>query len=140
VIEKCDKLEPAEVLQASPDMSTTHLELYREATRSFFGSPRFPICVPRLLARSGIMTRERLGCITRDIPFERSWMADYIDLRLDVDASRTRRRIDWVPNPVLHILRRIPLMIENMQSNPEEWKQRSERKKARGMEMAASPI
>ncbi len=134
VVKKCDELEPAEVLQASPDGSTTHLELYREVTRSFYGSPRFPICIPTFLARPGIITRERLGRIARDMPFERSWMADYIDLRLDVDASRTCRRIDWAPNPKLHILKCIPVMIENMQNNPEEWKRRSEQKKARGVE------
>jgi nucleoside-diphosphate-sugar epimerase len=131
VVEKCGDLEPAEVLQASPDGSTTHLELYQEATRSFFGSPQFPMCIPTILARPGIHMRERLGRVTGKVPFERSWMADYIDLRLDVDASRTRRRIDWAPNPDLHILKRIPFMMHNMRNNPEEWQLRSERKKAR---------
>jgi nucleoside-diphosphate-sugar epimerase len=133
VVERCDDLGPAEVLQASSDGSTTHSELYREATFSFYGSPRFPVCVPKFLARRGIMMRERLGHVTGDMPFERSWMADYIDLRLDVDASRTRRRIDWAPNPELHILKRIPIMIENMRNNPAEWKRRSEQKKAKRM-------
>lgn len=132
-VEKCDELMPAEVLQASSDGSTTHSELYREATFSFYGSPRFPVCVPKFLARRGIMMRERLGHVTGDMPFERSWMADYIDLRLDVDASRTRRRIDWAPNPGLHILKCIPIMIEHMRNNPEEWKRRREQRKARRM-------
>ncbi len=133
VVEKCDDLEPGEVLQASPDGSTTHLELYREVTRSFYGLPRFPIYVPKFLARPGIIMREKLGRITGHMPFERSWMGDYIDLRLDVNALRTRRRLDWAPNPELYILRRIPFMIENMRNNPEEWGLRSKRKKARGM-------
>lgn len=134
VVEKCGNLEPAEVLQASPDGSTTHLELYREATRSYCGSPRFPICIPRFLACPGIRMRERLGALTGHMPFERSWMADYIDLRLDVDASRTRRRLDWAPNPDLHILKRTPFMIENMRNNPEEWELRRARRKARLLE------
>lgn len=133
-VEKCDVLEPGEVLLASPDGSTTHLELYQEATRSYYGSPRFPICIPRFLARPGIRMRERLGRITGNIPFERSWMADYVDLRLDVNTLRTRRRIDWAPNPELHILKRILFMVENMRNNPEEWELRRERKKARLVE------
>lgn len=132
VVEKCEELEPVEILQASPDGSTTHLELYQAATRSFYGSPRFSIHIPKFLARPGIMMREWLGRITGDMPFERSWMVDYIDLRLDIDASRTRRRIDWAPNPKLHILKRIPFMIQNMRNYPEEWELRSKRKKARG--------
>jgi hypothetical protein len=131
VVEKCDDLEPTEVLQASPDGSTTHLELYQEATRSFYGSHRPSVFMPRFLARPGIAMRERLARITGNMPFERSWMADYIDLRLDVDASWTRRRVDWAPNPKLHILKCIPVMVENMRSDPEEWKRRSEQRKAR---------
>ncbi|MEW5957047.1 MAG: NAD(P)-dependent oxidoreductase [Chloroflexota bacterium] len=134
VVEKCDDLKPGEVLQASPDGSTTHLELYRKATGSFFGSCRFPIYMPKFLARRGIAMRERLGRATGAMPFERSWMADYIDLRLDVDASRTRRRLDWAPNPELHILKRIPYMIQNMRHNPVEWELRRERRKARRIE------
>jgi nucleoside-diphosphate-sugar epimerase len=137
VVEKCGDLESAQVLQASPDGSTTHLELYRQITRSFYYSPRFPMYIPRFLARPGIKMREKLGRITGHMPFERSWMADYIDLRLEVDASRTRRRIDWAPNPDLHILKCIPLMIKNMCNNPWEWKLRRERKKARGVESEA---
>ena len=68
------------------------------------------------------------------MPFERAWMADYIDLRLDIDASRTRRRLDWAPNSELDILKRIPYMIQHMRSDPAEWELRSKRKKARGIE------
>jgi hypothetical protein len=58
-------------------------------------------------------------------------MVDYIDLRLDVDASRTRRRLDWAPNRDRDVLGCIPTMIENMRMHPREWKLRSERRKAR---------
>ncbi len=135
VVERCSELGPAEVLQASPDGSITHLELYREATRSFFGSPRLAIHIPPWLAGEGIKMREKWGQFTGRMPFERSWMADYIDLRLDIDASRTRRRIDWAPNPELHILKRIPYMIRHMRNDPAEWELRSRRKKARGAVM-----
>ncbi len=129
VIEKFDNLKPLEVLQASPDGSTTHLELYKKATQFFFGVPRSSIHVPKPFARSGIVLRERLGRIMGNIPFERSWMADYIDLRLDIDASRTRSLLNWAPNENLHILKRIPYMIQNMKDHPEEWKKRSRQNK-----------
>jgi nucleoside-diphosphate-sugar epimerase len=131
VIEKSDNLKPIEVLHASPDGSTTHLELYRESTGHFFGSPRSSIRVSKFLARSGIVLRERVGRITGNMPFERSWMADYIDLKLDMDASRTRRLLDWEPDKNLHILKRIPNMIQNLRDNPKEWEQRNTLKKVR---------
>jgi len=140
VVEKADELEPAEVLQASSDGSTTHLELYRAATRSFFGSPRFAIHVPKILARPGIMMREELGRISGNMPFERAWMADYIDLQLNVDASRTRRRLDWATNQDLDILKHVPCMIQNMKEHPEQWALQSKRKKARGAEHVMTPL
>jgi nucleoside-diphosphate-sugar epimerase len=126
VVEKCDELRPAEVLQASPNGSTTHLELFREATRCYFGSPRRPILVPPRLASPGIKMREHLGRLIGRMPFERSWMVDYIDLRLDVDTSRTRRRIDWAPNPTLSVLDTLAKMVDNMRNHPRRWKEKYE--------------
>ncbi len=122
VIEKHTDLEPLEVLQASPDGCTTHRELFREATRCFYGTPRTPVYVPHWLAGVGLWLREQWGRLTDDMPFERAWMRAYIDLQLNIDASRTRRRLDWSPRPERHILRRLPLMIETMRHRPEEWR------------------
>ncbi len=125
VIEKNDELSPLEVLQASPNGSTTHLELYREATRCYYGSPRFPVYVPKPMARLGISMRERAGRITGKMPFERAWMGDYIDLQLNVDSSQTHRRLDWMPRQELQILNRMSTMIHNIQNNPKEWERLS---------------
>lgn len=132
VVEKCDVLDPAEVLLASQDGSTTQLELYREVTRAYYGKPLRPWFVPRALAARGIRWREGLGRLTGRMPFERSWMANYIDRRLDIDCSRTRRRIDWAPNQDLGVLDSVPAMIENLKHDPGEWRLRSTRKRARG--------
>ena len=77
------------------------------------------------------MLRERVGRITGNMPFEGSWMADYIDLKLDINASRTRRLLDWEPDKNLHILKRIPNMIQNLRDNPKEWERRNTLKKVR---------
>lgn len=131
VVEKCDELGPAEVLIASPDGSTSHLELFNAVTAKYFGTVRRPVMVPSALAAPGIRMREILGRITGKMPFERSWMVDYIDLKLEVDAVTTRRRLDWAPNPNRHILDSIPRMIERMRTEPEEWKKYAMRRKLR---------
>lgn len=128
VVEKLDDLEPAEVLIASPDGATSHLELFEAATRAAFGAPRRPVFVSPQLAATGIRLREAMGYLTRRMPFERSWMVDYIDRELRVDASRTRRRLDWAPNPELAIRRWIPAMVENLRSHPSEWRRRNRRR------------
>ncbi len=131
VIEISPGMESAVVLQGSPNGSTTTLDLYREATRSYYGSPRFAIHVPKPLAWMGIIMRERMGRITGQMPFERPWMGEYIDLRLDVDASRTHRLLDWTPTPELDILKRMPVIVHNLRYNPEEWELRSRRRQMR---------
>jgi nucleoside-diphosphate-sugar epimerase len=122
VIEKCTAgKKPLSVLQASPNGCTTHLELYQAATQSYFGSARRSISVPKPLARTGIFMRETLGRLTGRMPFERSWMGEYIDQKLNVDASETHRLTGWKPRPELDILKCIPTMVENMKNDPEQW-------------------
>ena len=129
VIEKADALDPFEVLQASPNGCTTHLDLFHEATRCQFGTPGEPIYVPKPLARVGIHLREELGRLRGKMPFERSWMGEYIDLQLNVDATRTFHRLDWTPDPNRDILKCIPAMIHNRQTDPVEWQRRFEQSK-----------
>lgn len=120
-IEKADELEPLEVLQASPSGCTTHLDLFLAATRHYYGRERRPLYVPKPLARVGIRLREILGRARGQLPFERSWMGEYIDLKLNVDASHTHRRLGWQPDPDLDILKCVPAMIKNRAAQPQRW-------------------
>lgn len=131
VVERHASLEPSEVLIASPDGSTSHRELFAEATRCFFGAGRRPILVPAPVAAAGIRAREWWGRRRGSMPFERSWMSGYIDRRLEVDAARTRARLDWAPNPGRDVIRRLPRMIGNMREHADEWRLQRLRKQVR---------
>ena len=128
VVEKCDELEPAEVLMASPDGATCQIDLFRVATRCWFGDAREPLNLAPRFAAVGIRLREWLGRLTGFMPFERSWMVDYIDRQLVVDASRTRRRIDWAPNPNLDVLASLEEMVRNLRADHREWRRRNRRR------------
>jgi len=119
------ELAPGEVLIASPDGSTSHNELFLEATRDFDGEARRPILMPRPLCGPGMWGRALLGRLTGDMPFERPWMADYIDLKMTIDASRSRARLGWEPRPRLELLRRLPFLIENLKMDPLAWNLRN---------------
>ncbi len=116
-----DPLDPAEVLIASPDGGTTHRELFAAATRCLPGGPRRPVRVPRAVARLGIALGEGLGALSGRAPFERSWMAGYIDRKLTVDAAKTRARTGWTPDPRRSVLATVPAMVANLTARPEEW-------------------
>jgi len=113
--------KPCEVLIASPDGAVSHRELYEAATLAYYGSRHQPRLVPKALCGPGLWVRDVVGRLTGHRPFERAWMAEYIDTVMAVDASRTRRRMDWAPRPRLEILRRMPFLIENLKTDPVTW-------------------
>ncbi len=125
VLERMDDLDPAEVLLCSPDGAVSHRQLFAAATGYFFGRPRRPIRVPKALALPGMWLRDAAGRLLGRRPFERPWMARYLDLALTVDARRTRRRLGWAPRSRLDVVRRIPFLIENFRSDPVEWERRN---------------
>jgi nucleoside-diphosphate-sugar epimerase len=125
VIGRFDALTDGEVLIASPDGSTSHDALFRVATEAYFGAPLSPLHVPRPLVRPGIAARLWVGRVTGRLPFERPWMAEYVDEVMAVDATHTRALLGWAPRPRLAILERLPLMVENLRSYPGEWHHRN---------------
>ena len=121
VLARLDDLKPCEVLIASPDGAVSHRDLYETSTTAFHGSRHKPLLLPRALCRPAMSVRDVFGRLTGSRPFERPWMAEYIDTVMTTDASRTRRRIGWAPRPRLEILRRMPFLIENMKTDPVAW-------------------
>jgi hypothetical protein len=81
--------------------------------------------MPRALCGPGMLARDLLGRLGGNRPFERPWMARYIDQELRIDASRTRARLGWAPRPRLEIVRRIPFLIENLKTEPVVWNHRN---------------
>jgi nucleoside-diphosphate-sugar epimerase len=120
-LERADTLDPGEVLIASTDGTTSHHQLFEAATAYHFGVPRRPLRLPRPFAWAGLHARDAVKRVMGERPFERPWMADFIDTRLVVDARRTRARLDWAPHPRLAILHRLPFMIENRKTDPLQW-------------------
>jgi len=125
LLDHLDQLDPGEVVIASPDGAVDHLALYQAASLCYFGYRRRAIHMPKLLCGPGMWLRDVAGRVTGERPFERPWMARHIDLSLAVDASRTRRRLSWSPVPRLHIVRRLPFLIENFKTDPLEWNKRN---------------
>lgn len=121
-LERMDDLEPEEVLALSADGAVSHRELFAAATEEYYGSaaPK-ALCLPRPMCALGMWMRDLAGRFLGERPFERPWMARYIDDELRVDASRTRGRLGWQPRERLAILHRLPFLIENFKSDPIEW-------------------
>ncbi len=120
-----EKLMPGEVLIASLDGSVSHRKLYDASVNYHFDKPRPPLFVPKFMVRPGIKMRMLFCRLVHEEPFERPWMADFVDKQLTVDASRTRRRLGWAPRPRLEVIHRLPFLLENLVSDPVEWTRRN---------------
>ncbi|MCP4219660.1 MAG: NAD-dependent epimerase/dehydratase family protein [bacterium] len=121
ILQKSAKLPDLDTYIASPDGSTSHRELFEMATRFYFGRKIKPMGIPKWLALPGVIVRDWLGRLIGKRPFERPWMIKYLDCKLDIDASYTRKALNWSPTPRFHILRRLLFLVEKMKSNPGEW-------------------
>ena len=86
-----------QALYPTADGAVSHEQLYIEATQYHFEDAKPPIHTPKILIKPGIHGRCFLGRFASENPFEKPWMADYVDKELTVDASRTRERLDWAP-------------------------------------------
>jgi nucleoside-diphosphate-sugar epimerase len=116
-----DRLEPGQVLVGSPDGAVSHRELFEEATLLYHGERRRPCLMPRALCGPGLWARDLAGRLAGERPFERPWMARYIDTRMTADGRVTRARVGWEPRQRLMILRRLPFLVQNLRCDPVEW-------------------
>ncbi len=121
LLDRLPQLEPGAVLQASPDGAVSHAQLFEEATLVDKGRRARALHVPRLLCAPGMWGLDVAGRLIGRRPFERPWMARYVDQEMTVDASRTRARLGWEPRPRLLVLRRLPFLLENRRLDALEW-------------------
>ena len=106
---------------ASPDGCTSHRELFEISSRYFFGKSIKPVYLPKIVAAMGIKLRYMAGKIIGKIPFEKPWMIDFIDKKLIINSSWTRRELMWKPTSRYQISRRLLIMVENMKIMPNKW-------------------
>jgi nucleoside-diphosphate-sugar epimerase len=121
VLEAGPDLTPGEVLIASGDGAVSHRELFSTTTLAYEGKRRDPRYVPKPMCRAGLWGLDVLGRVLGQRPFERPWMASYIDQEMRVDSAMTRRLLNWNPRPRLGLLRRVPFLIEHLKTDPHEW-------------------
>ena len=120
-----DTLDDGEIVIASPDGSVSHEDLFTVATTYENEHAKPPLCTPKFMVLPGIYAMGLLGRLTRDEPFEKPWMAKYVDLQMTIDASRTRQRLGWQPRKRLSILKRMPFLIENRKYDRIDWTRRN---------------
>ena len=125
-VDQSAKMTPFEVLLASQHGAASHLELFDVVRRALHKSDGVkPIFVSPTTAKIGLYLRLALGLVTRDPPYERLWMLQFIDRPWNADTTHTRNRLGWDCTQGKGILDRLPTMVDRYLRRRDQWEQRS---------------
>jgi nucleoside-diphosphate-sugar epimerase len=127
IFRKSNELPDYDIYIASPDGSTSHRQLFETAEKFYFREKIKPFFLPKVILAPLVIARDIMGRLIGKRPLERPWMLKYVDLKLDIDSSHTRKTLSWEPNPRFHILRRLLYLVEKMKIHPEEWQYKNAR-------------
>ncbi len=126
IIKKDKMLSHFETLFASPSGCTCQKELFpiirRESNENFSTKP-LHVSLP--FTRMALHGKYFFNTLINKNTYERSWMIDYADRPLVVDTSYTQKKLNWNPRPRLHILERLPLLLQNLIYHPDPWYRRN---------------
>lgn len=140
IIERNERLDDFETLFASHPGCTCHAELF-PAIRRALGEGRStrPISIPPRAARWFLHGKYAVNTLMGRETYERAWMIDYVDRPLVVDTSYTCQRLEWAATPGLHILERIPVLVDRFQTRRSEWLLRNRRRNNQKYEFEPDP-
>lgn len=114
------------IFLASQQGSVLHRELYAAIKSAASNGGRLKaIHLPPMMVRIFLWLQTLLGTLSGNKPYERPWMLDYVDKSWTVDTRNTREILDWDCSPELHVLRRIPQILNNRNTNPKGWEERN---------------
>ena len=129
ILENESQMQRYDIVFGSPSGHTSHKVLFPEIRQLCENRlSTDPIFVSPGIARCVLYVKNRFKVLIGRKRYERRWMIDYVDLPLNVDASRTHALLRWAPTPELGILGRLPVMIRQFQQHPRQWEERNVRR------------
>jgi nucleoside-diphosphate-sugar epimerase len=125
IIEKTDDLNRLNIFLASSDKPASLIDLFTISTQLHYGEQKDPIFIPKFLAKLWIVLSNLIGRLIAKRPFERYWMTQYIDKIFPSDCSFTRETLGWEPKNRHLLINRMPYLIENLKSMPDDWNRKN---------------
>ncbi len=125
-IDRHEGLAAHEVFFASDQGAVGHKDLFPIIHRAGRGGRETsPIFISPTIARLGLCLRLVLGFVTRNLPYERLWMLQYIDQPWAVDTTYTQEKLGWRCADEMKICNRLPMIMKYFVQDRPEWEQRN---------------
>jgi len=122
IIEKNEFLDRFETLFAAHSGFTCKNDLFpiiRRETNENFSIKPLHVSLP--FSRMALHGKYFFNTLLNRKTYERAWMIDFVDRPLVVDTSYTRKKLDWEPRSRLHILERLPVLLQNFNDHSKTW-------------------
>lgn len=126
LLNKHASVKSGDVLIVSTEGSTSHYNLFKLATRYYYGKEIKPLFMPKAMCAAGIYVINFFKRLLKQEIFEQPWMIKYIDKKLNIKLNLTPALINWRPNARLKIEKRFPFLIERMKSESLTWQIKNE--------------
>jgi len=125
-IEKHKVLANHEIFFASGQGAVGHKDLFSIIHRAGSGgSEASPIFISPTIAKLGLFLKLVLGFVTRNLPYERLWMLQYVDQPWAVDTTYTQEKLGWSPSYGMGIRDRLPIIMKHFVRDLPAWEQRN---------------
>jgi nucleoside-diphosphate-sugar epimerase len=134
IIQRSSTLKNYDVFIASHDGCTSQKELHNISMRYNYGESTRIRFFPTWFSMLGVTALYLFGLLKGKKPFIRPWMLKLTDKKMIIDASNTRKILNWRPVERFQIKRRLLFLIENRKSNPYEWERLNEQAISKGGE------
>ena len=126
-----DKLENCETFMVSQSETVIHTDLFKSIKQSLDPQRSVnPIYLSTQLASLGLHLKMKFASLTGRTPFEQPWMLNYTDRPWVVNNDYTQSRLNWPTNSELHILKRLPVIINFYKNYKNIWIERNLRRGA----------
>ncbi len=126
IIEISDNLPQFATYIASPQGSVSHNELFKAVARYYYGYDVNPFKIPKFFIHLGLIVLSCSRWLTGKENLEKPWMVQYIDKKLNIDASATYKALGWTPTSRYFILHRLLFLTEKITTHPYDWNFRNE--------------
>ena len=116
-VQNAHKFSELETFNIGEEDALSYDETQRIIARQLFDEPWPTLDVPKPIAKVGAWVEEKLPL--QDKPFIKPWMIDRADDNYELDATKARTMLGWVPK--YNLRDTLPRMLEGLKVDPEKW-------------------
>ncbi len=116
MVERRAELSPEEVFLIGEDKTLSYGELQRRFGELLHGEPWETRKIPKPMAKTGAWLQEKIHV---GDPFIKPWMIDLADDHYELDISRAKDLLGWVPKHSLE--ETVPNMVAGLKADPVGW-------------------